>query len=422
MKNFVLNKENSYVLAVEDSLVQARKLEYFFHEHEISFKLFNNAEDAYDYALANPPKIIISDIIMPGMDGYEFCTKVKATPHLKFIPVILLTALQDPQDIIKGLQAGADNFITKPYDEKYLLSRIQYLIINSDIRQAGNSEMVIELVFRDQKYQINSDKKQILDLLLSVYEVAIQRNDQLTAVKSELESAIQDLTAANQDLEAFTRMVSHDLRTPLNGIISLSELLITNQSDEISQESLTMLQFVNESAISMGMLINDLLAFARSGNTKLNKEIVNLSEIASEVMSRITALDPKNKITFKITPQQMAFADKGLIRIVFDNLLGNAVKYSSKVENPEIIFGVQNYFGHNLYFVKDNGAGFDSSKADKLFQPFQRFHSSSEFKGTGVGLSTVKKVIDKHGGTIWAESEIGKGTTFYFTLPDAELA
>jgi signal transduction histidine kinase len=154
--------------------------------------------------------------------------------------------LQDPQDIIKGLQAGADNFITKPYDEKYLLSRIQYLLINREIRFSGSAEMVIELVFRGEKYHINSEKKQILDLLLSVYEAAIQRNDELIAIKAQLEIANENLKQSNQDLEAFSRSVSHDLKTPLNGIIGFSDFLLDDKESNLSENSKEYLTIINE--------------------------------------------------------------------------------------------------------------------------------------------------------------------------------
>lgn len=408
--------ESGYILAVEDSLVQAKRLEHFFKEYNIKYQLYVNAEDAYEAIEKERPELIISDIVMPGMDGYEFCTKIKKSEHLSNIPVILLTSLQDPQDIIKGLQAGADNFITKPYDEKYLFSRIQYLLINRDIRFAGSAEMVIELVFRGRKYQINSDKKQILDLLLSVYEAAIQRNDELIAMKAQLETANESLKQANQDLEAFSRTVSHDLKTPLNGIIGFSDFLITDNDSNLNEQSKECLKYIKESAWEMSHLIQDLLQFSKSGLVNLEQEPVDLSKVAKEVIDSILLRDPSRKVSVIVEPDLNAKADPKMIRVVLDNLLGNAFKYSSLKDEAEIKFGKKDYYGQNLFYVYDNGAGFDMKLAEKLFQPFQRFHTGEQFKGTGVGLSTVQRIIEKHGGQIWAESEVGKGATFFFTL------
>jgi len=408
--------DKGYILAIEDSLVQAKRLEYFFNEYNINFRLFNNGEEAYDFALTRAPELIISDIVMPGMDGYEFCRKIKSIKSLSRIPVILLTSLQDPQDIIKGLQAGADNFITKPYDDKYLFSRIQYLLINRDIRSSGSAEMVIELVFQGEKYQINSDKKQILDLLLSVYEVAIQRNDELKATKAQLEVANENLKRANQDLEAFSRTASHDLKTPLNAIIGFTDILMDNPEAEMCEHDLELLSIINKSAWSMSNLITDLLQFSRSGNVEIEQEPVSLSHIASEVISNILhSLLPEN-IKITIEDNLHAMADPKMIEVVLQNLLGNAIKYSSLKSEPEISFGKKEYYGKDLFFVKDNGAGFDMNFAHLLFQPFQRLHSEEEFHGTGIGLSTVQRIIERHGGQIWAESEVGNGATFFFTL------
>ncbi len=408
--------DSGYILAIEDSLVQAKRLEYFFKAYGIKYKLFPNAEEAMIGLLNEKPELIISDIVMPGMDGYEFCHKIKSNEKFSKIPIILLTSLQDPHDIIKGLQAGADNFITKPYDEKYLFSRIQYLLINRDIRFAGSAEMVIELVFRGQKYQINSDKKQILDLLLSVYEAAIQRNDELIAIKAQLETANENLKQANQDLDAFSRTVSHDLKTPLNGVIGISDLLLNDTSLTVNDETKELLEMIKQSAWSMSNLIQDLLQFSRSGQVEVEQEPVNLSIIASEAMESILRRDPKRNMKVIIEPDLQAKADPKLIRIVLDNLLGNAFKYTALGTYTEILFGKKDYYGHDLFYVKDNGAGFDMVHANKLFQPFQRLHSSKDFKGTGVGLSTVQRIIERHGGQIWAESEVGKGATFFFTL------
>ena len=405
-----------YILAVEDSLVQAKQIEHFFKLYGINYQLYANAEDAYEAVLRETPELIISDIIMPGMDGYQFCRKVKETDGLSKIPIILLTSLQDPQDIIKGLQAGADNFITKPYDEKYLFSRIQYLLINRESRFSGGGEMVIELIFRNQKYQINSDKKQILDLLLSVYEAAIHRNDELIETKAKLESVNESLLRANQDLEAFSRTVSHDLKSPLNGIIGFSNILMDINSSNLNDESKKYLQIIHQSAWSMSNLIQDLLDFSRSGIVEIEQEPLNLSEIATVVMNEILLRDPARKVKIDIQPNLMAKADKKMITVVLNNLLGNAFKYSGKKDFSEISFGKKDYYGQDLFFVYDNGAGFDMTQAHKLFQPFQRLHCPNEFKGTGVGLSTVQKIIEKHSGQIWAESEIGNGATFFFSL------
>jgi signal transduction histidine kinase len=405
-----------YILAVEDSLVQAKRLEHFFRGFNIPYKLFGNAEEALIGLNDEIPDLIISDIVMPGMDGYEFCRKIKSTDSFSSIPVILLTSLQDPHDIIKGLQAGADNFITKPYDDKYLFSRIHYLLINRDNHFSGGENKVIELVFRGQKYQINSEKKQILDLLLSVYEAAIQRNDELTATKAQLEKVNDNLKKANEDLDAFSRTVSHDLKTPLNAIIGFTEILMNQDDFNCNEDSRELLDIINKSAWSMAGLIQDLLEFSRSGQVEIEQEPVNLTLIASEVMENILLNEKQRKLKVHIERNLHAKADPKMIRVVLENLLGNAFKYSGLKENAEITFGRKDYFGQELFFVRDNGSGFDMSLAHKLFQPFQRLHSSDEFKGTGVGLSTVQRIIERHGGQIWAESEVGKGATFFFTL------
>ncbi len=419
MSTYQLNLGDEYILAAEDSPVQAKRLKYFFDTNSISGDIYGNGQDAYSAALKKKPILIISDIVMPDMDGYEFCSKIKAHPDLKDIPVILLTSLRDPLDIIKGLQAGADNFITKPYDDQYLLSRIRYLLANREMRRYGAGDMVIEIKFQGNNYQINSDKKQILDLLLSVYEAAVQRNDELILAQEQLQVLNQNLQNANQELEDFAFTVSHDLRSPLGGVIGFSQILMDDYSEHFNEEAKTHLEWILKSANKMAQLIEDLLQFSRSNRTAIEEESINLSAIAQEVAADLIVRNPDHKAAFNIETGLTALADPKLIHIVLGNLLGNAWKYSSKVEHPEIIFGQALSFGQLVYFVKDNGAGFDMSKADKLFNPFTRLHTSREFEGTGVGLSTVKRIVERHGGMIWAESEVGKGASFYFTLGTA---
>jgi len=407
----------SYIMGVEDSMVQAKKLKRFLDDRNLNNQMFSDATEALAYAKENPPALIISDIVMPVMDGYTFCREVKNHDLLKEIPVILLTSLSDPLDIIKGLQAGADNFITKPYEEQYLFSRINYLLANREIRRAGGGEMVLEIVFRGNKYAINSDKKQILDLLLSVYEAAVQRNDELILAQEKLEAMNENLISANRELEAFSYTVSHDLRSPLHTIHGYTQLLLEDHLDRLDEEARGFLRTILNATKNMAQLIDDLLQFSRSSRTEANKTDIDLSSLAVQVMTLIHQRDPLRNVRVMIQENIHAYADKNLMGIVLDNLLGNAWKYSGKQPDPEIRFGCVQHQGETVYFVKDNGAGFDTSNANTMFTPFTRFHTSDEFPGTGVGLATVKRILERQGGRIWADSQPGKGATFFFSLP-----
>ena len=410
--------EKGYVLVAEDSFVQAKKLKRFFENKNIRCVTCKNGEEAYEAAVKEKPELIVSDIVMPVMDGYEFCRKVKSNKDLAELPFIILTSLNDPMDIIKGLQAGADNFITKPYDDDYLMSRVNYLVANRHIRQMGSGDMSIEIMFQDQRFEINSDKKQILDLLLSVYEAAVNRNEQLIDAQRRLEELNNNLHDVNQELDSFTRTVSHDLRSPINGILSFASLLEEMfEEDELDTEEAK--EFVANIIISgkkMTQLIDDLLSYSRSASTEINLEEVDLSSLASEILEDLTEVNYTADYDIKIEPGIKLHADKRLISIALENLLNNALKYSQKTETPVVEVGTREENGEQVVFVRDNGAGFDMENADSLFRPFIRLHTEKEFQGTGVGLSTVKRIIERHGGTIWVESAPGEGAAFYFTV------
>jgi two-component system sensor histidine kinase/response regulator len=409
-----------HILAVEDSMVQAKMLQHFFDVNGIKSKIFSNARDAYESAKADIPVLIISDIIMPEMDGYEFCSLVKNNPELKHLPVILLTSLRDPLDIVKGLQAGADNFITKPYEDTYLLSRIRYLLANSITNRNGTDNQGIEIAFQGTNYFINSDKKQILNLLLSVYEAAINQNKELIEAKQQLEALNHHLEAANEELDAFARTVSHDLQSPLSGIIGFIQLILDDWPGTKEDELLTNLQWVLKSAYKMSELISDLLNYSRSSRASIQRQPINLSELANDLVGDMKMKSADQKFLFIAEENLMVHADLPLIRIALTNLLSNAVKYSGKAENPEIRLGSTIIYGQKVFFIKDNGIGFDMMKAGNLFNPFIRLHTSKGFQGTGIGLSTVKRILNRHGGDIWFESEPGKGATFFFTIDEKE--
>lgn len=418
MTSFVtIDFSNGYVLAAEDSLVQAKKLIRFFENHNIRYKVQKNGAEALKEALVEKPMLIISDIVMPEMDGYEFCSAVKAHASLNDVPFILLTSLSDPLDIIRGLQAGADNFITKPYDESYLMTRINYLLTNRFVRQHGAGDMTIEIEFQNERFLINSDKKQILDLLLSVYEAAVFRNTQLIEAQQQLQKLNEELKTANMELDAFARTVSHDLRSPLSGIIGFTQLTLDDHSDHLAPDIIENLTWSLSTAEKMANLITDLLNYSRSGRAEVVRKPMNMSEMAREIMRDILATNAKVEVKFMITGDFVVNGDPALMRIVLTNLLGNAVKYAGKNPEPAVVFGSETAVDQTIYFVKDNGVGFDMAEAAKLFQPFVRLESGLAFPGTGVGLNTVKRIIGRHGGEVWAEAEPGKGATFFFSLP-----
>ncbi len=273
-----------------------------------------------------------------------------------------------------------------------------------------------EVVFRGERYSFRSDQRQILNLLLSVYEAAIQRNEQLIATQRELETSNENLKAANQELEAFSYTVSHDLRSPLNVVAGYVQLMMEEYNDVLQPEGREYLDRILNSTFAMSRLIEDLLNFSRSARLALSPVATDLSAMAREIIGEYRMRDPGFRAEVMIQPGITANADRGLIHVALTNLLGNAVKYSSKESNPVIIFDCLKNESGIIYYVRDNGAGFDMAKADKLFSPFQRLHSSHEFQGTGVGLATVKRIIERHGGRIWANSKPGEGSSFFFTL------
>jgi signal transduction histidine kinase len=226
----------------------------------------------------------------------------------------------------------------------------------------------------------------------------------------------QELTASNKELEAFCYSVSHDLRAPLRGIDGFSQALIEDYGNQLDEQGRNYLIRVRAGTQRMGMLIDDLLNLSRLTRAELQRVPVNLSSVADVVAKDIFTAQPSRNVDVKIAPNLSTNADPRLMRIVFENLLGNAWKFTSKSPHARIEVGSAPHNGSPAYFVRDNGAGFNPEYASRLFGAFQRLHRSDEFPGTGIGLATVQRIIHRHGGQIWAKSDPGKGATFYFTL------
>ncbi len=234
--------------------------------------------------------------------------------------------------------------------------------------------------------------------------------------EQELEKKNLRLELVNKELESFAYSVSHDLQAPLRSIDGFSQALLEDCSSKLNRDGKDFLNRIRSSTKRMAGLIDDLLTLSRITRRKINYREVNLSKIANEVVKDLNTMKTKQQVKFEITPQLIANTDAGLMRIVLENLLGNAYKFSKKSNNGNIEFGSTDINGSKAYFVSDNGVGFDMKYADKLFAPFQRLHSEFDFEGTGIGLAIVQRIIHLHHGRVWAEGEVGKGATFYFTV------
>jgi PAS domain S-box-containing protein len=234
--------------------------------------------------------------------------------------------------------------------------------------------------------------------------------------EEELRRSNAELEASNRELEAFSYSVSHDLRAPLRSMEGFSSALIEDYAEKLDEQGKKYLNYVQESSETMARLIDDLLKLSRVTRSEMNYQKVNLSELAGKIVSELERNEPNRRVELKIAPNITGYGDHNLLRLALENLLGNAWKFSGKVESPRIEFGTTRHNGGQAYFVRDNGAGFDTAYAGNLFKPFQRLHKASEFTGTGIGLATVQRIVRRHGGEVWAESKPGEGATFYFTL------
>lgn len=235
--------------------------------------------------------------------------------------------------------------------------------------------------------------------------------------KQELETMAANLTTTNKELEAFSYSVSHDLRAPLRAVDGFSRILLEDYADKLDDEGRRVLGIIRTNTQNMGRLIDDLLAFSRFGRKQIEPSTIDIGELARDVFVQLDSDDNCKAPRLEIKQPPVAYGDRALMRQVFVNLLSNAAKYSKPAEAAVIEVGGHNRNGENIYYVKDNGVGFDMKYVNKLFGVFQRLHSAEEFEGTGVGLAIVRRIVERHGGRVWAEGKTGEGATFYFTLP-----
>ncbi|HVZ33878.1 MAG TPA: response regulator, partial [Polyangiaceae bacterium] len=382
------------VLAVDDSNTYLHALGEHVRSEGYDVALAHSGEEALELLAVQSVDCILMDVVMPGMGGREACRRIKAAPGVRDTPVILLTALEDRSALLDGLGAGADDYISKSSHFDVVTARVGAQIRRKQVEDENRR---------------NHDR--LLRHELEAAEAHAAR--QLADTRAEL---IAELERKNRELEAFSYSVSHDLRAPLRTIDGFSKTLLEDQLERLDAEGQRHLQEVRKAAQRMGELIDDLLELSRVGKSELRRVSVDLSTLAQEVAGELSRREPDRQVEIDIQPELRAEADPRLLQIVFENLLSNAWKFTAKVVQPRIQVGRSSSEDGPAFFVRDNGAGFSMSYADKLFRPFQRLHAKNDFPGTGIGLATVQRVIERHGGKAWAEGEVERGAAFYFTL------
>jgi PAS domain S-box-containing protein len=490
------NNQKVSILIVDDQPNNIFALEQMLAKPERNFISATDGVEALKVALNKNIDLIILDVQMPGMDGFEVTQILKTNKRTRDIPIIFASAeKKEHRFVMKGFEEGGIDYLQKPLDPKITEAKVSVLLrlhlqkkeliaknatlekyallINNSadiicIIQAGTlkfeevnqaasallgyhpeelkgTSLLAYLSEEDQSMVLNCSKgnKEKFSFETQIYSKAgttrwlhwniVNKNglwfsnarditqqkeaeQEIKQLNSDLNRNIKQLELTNKELESFSYSVSHDLRAPLRAITGYAQIIQGEYQEKFDAELNRLFGIIQNNAKRMGALIDDLLAFSRLGRKGIAKVPIQFNELVQAVINDLPNPDKKN-IEFNIQPLPATDGDYNLLFQVFTNLISNAVKYSGKKEHAKVDIGVIEKEEEFIYYVKDNGVGFNMDYAHKLFGVFQRLHSNEEFEGTGVGLAIVQRIITKHGGQVWAESEVNKGATFYFSLP-----
>lgn len=409
------------ILVVEDSATQAMLLKDTLEKNNFQVFLAKDGQDALEKLNAKKPHLIISDIQMPRMNGFEFCKTLKKDPLFSRIPVIILTNLSDSMDVIEGIKSGADSFLTKPCTTEILLGTIQDILQNLKQRQDKAISHVLEFSFQGQPHRFDVNLAQVTNLLLSTYASAIEKNKELEQAYQKLILSNNELQRLNEQKNFFLGMAAHDLRNPLTAIQGYSDLLLERADITKDADAKRMLERINSSSNFMLHLVNELLDLSaiESGKVKLNLKDVNLHALIEECIALNTLQAQKKhiNISYSSSRRPEVKCDPEKLEQVINNLITNAIKYSN--QNTEVKVSLSQSDSEAIISVKDQGVGIAPDEIKKLFTPFTKTSSCSTGgeKSTGLGLAIAKRIIDEQKGDIHVESELGKGSSFIVKLP-----
>jgi two-component system, NtrC family, sensor kinase len=383
------------ILVVDDNPRDVQEMAGLLRRDDHDVIAARSGEEALELLAVQRVDCIVLDMHMPGLGGAEVCRLIKAAPAARDIPLVMLVGPGQAAETLEGLAAGADDCVPKRSEVEVLHARVRAQL---------------------RRKQLEDEGRRIREELLRRELDAMEAR--AAAELAETRAALVDeLERKNRELEAFSYSVSHDLRAPLRAISGFSHALETDYATQLDDQGKDFLRRVRTAAVRMSELIEDLLALSRVGRGDIVTTRVDLGSIAREIIDDLASKDPGRTVELAVPEPVIAQGDPRLLRVLLENVVGNAWKFTSKVAAARIEVGRSDQNGDTVYHVRDNGAGFEPAYAAKLFRPFQRLHSDSDFPGTGIGLATVYRIVDRHGGRVWADGQVGQGATVSFTLP-----
>jgi signal transduction histidine kinase len=383
------DEERVNILLVDDQPANLLALEAMLQGLDQNLIKAESGREALKWLLSNECAVILLDVKMPDMDGFETAALIRQRDRSRDTPIIFLTAADKTHtEAVRGYAVGAVDYMVKPVVPEFVRSKVSVFV-----ELAKKSELL-----RRQTEQLREGE---------------QSARRLAEARAQL---VEELEHKNQELESFSYAVSHDLRAPLRRIESFSRAVLESQDQRLDPDGRRYFDRIQEASRQMAQLIDDVLHLSKVTRAELRQQEVDLSALAGAILDRLQEAEPERTVETRIRPGVVVTGDGQLLRIALANLLENAWKFTARQPEARIEFGMTTVGGESTYFVRDNGAGFDMAYVDRLFGPFQRLHLASEFAGSGIGLATVRRIIHRMGGRVWAEGLVGQGATFHFTV------
>ncbi|MFB2918742.1 MULTISPECIES: response regulator [Aerosakkonema] len=376
LRNKLIYSHKVNILVVDDCPNNLRVLSSILTQNGYIVRKALDGKIAINACQKILPDLILLDIMMPNMDGYQLCKYFKENEKTRHIPIIFISALDDVLDKVKAFNSGGADYITKPFEVKEVLARVTNQLT---IRQLYNA---------------------------------------LTDQNLQLQKLNEELRIANAELEQFAYIASHDLKSPLQSIIGYTQLIGCKYEKDFAPDHKRYLEHIVNAAWRMKRLIDDLLDYSKLEKETQELELTDCQNVLEEALDNLREEINSSGATITYSPLPKLMGDRTQLISLFQNLISNGIKFRRPQVIPEIKISAQlKNSSEWLFGVQDNGIGIEPQYFERIFEIFQRLHSYREYPGNGIGMTICKKIVERHGGSIWVESQVNKGTTFYFTIP-----